>query len=80
MINGNDINCGRKEEKCRMFDSDEISERLTNRLIRKKTAELGEIEEYQRRIKKTIIYLRNLGYPLECLHYVLLTAKISYMV
>ena len=39
-----------------MFDSDEISERLTNRLIRKKTA---EIEEYQRRIKKTIIYLRN---------------------
>ena len=42
-----------------MFDSDEISERLTNRLIRKKTAELGEIEEYQRRIKKTIIYLRN---------------------
>ena len=59
MINGNDINCGRKEEKCRMFDSDEISERLTNRLIIKKTAELGEIEEYQRRIKKTIIYLRN---------------------
>lgn len=59
MINGNDINCGRKEEKCRMFDSDEISERLTNRLIRKKTAELGEIEEYQRRIKKTKIYLRN---------------------
>ena len=42
-----------------MFDSDQISERLTNRLIRKKTAELGEIEEYQRRIKKTIIYLRN---------------------
>ena len=59
MINGNDINFVRKEEKCRMFDSDEISERLTNRLIRKKTAELGEIEEYQRRIKKTIIYLRN---------------------
>ena len=59
MINGNDINCGRKEEKCRMFDSDEISERLTNRLIRKKTAELCEIEEYHRRIKKTIIYLRN---------------------
>ena len=45
-----------------MFDSDEISERLTNRLIRKKTAELGEIEEYQRRIKKTIIYLRNPSY------------------
>ena len=59
MINGNDINCGRKEEKCRMFDSDEISERLTNRLIRKKMAELGEIEEYHRRIKKTIINLRN---------------------
>ena len=31
-----------------MFDSDEISERLTNRLIRKKTAELGEIEENQK--------------------------------
>lgn len=54
-----EVSYGRKEDKCRMFDSDEISERFTNRLIRKKPAELGELEEYQRRVRKTIIYLRN---------------------
>lgn len=42
-----------------MLNSDEISERLTNRLIRKKPAEWDELEEYQRKVKRTIVYLRN---------------------
>lgn len=42
-----------------MLKSDEISERLTNRLIRKKSAEWDEIERYQQNVKKMVVYLRN---------------------
>ena len=45
--------------KWRMLGIDEISERLTNRFIRKNPAGCDELEYYQQRLKNRMLLVRN---------------------